>query len=643
MIVEIVERRRADDSSLSGEARFRAIFARASVGIAIIDRNGHAIESNPALQHMFGYSSKELRGRALHEFAHPEDIEPDATLFREMLTGRRKHYQIEKRYFRKSGEVMWGRLNVSLLREIEDGPAFSVAILEDINERKQFEETLIEARQFADNLIQTANVMIIGLDTEGNVTLFNPTAERLTGYTRAEIEGKNWFELLVPRDTYPRVHQEFSQLLTGGLPKSFRNPIRTKSGEERFIAWSNNELVRDGTIIGTVSFGIDITDERQAQRRLRESKALIKAVFSSLYGHVAVLDRDGRILAVNDAWMRFAQENQGRLSAVGVGANYFEACLRAIAAGDPNAVKALAGIESVRNGECEEFVVEYPCASSTEERWFEMVVHPLRRPEGGLVISHIDISGRRRAEIDAHTMRQELWHVARVATMGELTASLAHELNQPLAAILSNAQTVQRLLDNNPPDMTEIREILGDIVSDDQRASDIIRGLRSMLKKGELNLRPLDINSVIRDVIELVRSDALIKNVMIALRLAPDILKVRGDRVQLQQLVLNLVINAFDAMRDVPVNERRLEISTTPVDTGSVQVAVQDSGTGILPERLEKVFEPFFTGKSQGMGMGLTICRSIVHMHGGRIWAANNTGRGVTFRFILPIDEGSVS
>jgi len=210
-----------------------------------------------------------------------------------------------------------------------------------------------------------------------------------------------------------------------------------------------------------------------------------------------------------------------------------------------------------------------------------------------------------------------------------------------LTAILSNAQTALRLLDDTAPDMKEIREILEDVVSDDKRAGEIIRSLRNLMKKSELKSEELDLNSVIFEVIELIRSDALIKNVSVAAQLAPELPAVRGDRIQLHQIMLNLTINALDAMKGIPVSERRLEITTRRINAHSVQVAVQDAGTGIPPDQLDKVFEPFFTSKSQGLGMGLAICRSIINMHGGRIWATNNPGSGVTFRFVLPINDNS--
>jgi two-component system sensor kinase FixL len=221
--------------------------------------------------------------------------------------------------------------------------------------------------------------------------------------------------------------------------------------------------------------------------------------------------------------------------------------------------------------------------------------------------------------------------------MGELTASIAHELSQPLTAILSNVQAAQHLLENPDLDLKEIREILDDILSDDQRAGNIIRGLRNLLKKREMKFGQLDINDLVVAVIRLIHSDALIKSVSINTQLAADLPALCGDRIQLQQVLLNLALNALDAMKNLPISERVLTIATSRLDDDMVEVAVRDSGTGIPPDQLEKIFEPFVTNKSQGLGMGLAISHSIIEMHKGRIWVTNNHGRGATFRFVLPI------
>ena len=243
---------------------------------------------------------------------------------------------------------------------------------------------------------------------------------------------------------------------------------------------------------------------------------------------------------------------------------------------------------------------------------------------------------RRRSETEGQRLRQDLAHVGRVSTMGELTASLAHELNQPLTAILSNAQAAQRILEAGKADPAEILEILGDIVEDDKRAGEVIRRLRGFLKKGDLELSALDIGELVGQVAWLVRSDAIIRNVVIRLELAPELPPVGGDRVQLQQVVLNLIMNGLDAMRESGMGERTLVLRTSSAGPTSVVVAVEDSGGGVEEAALEHIFRAFYTTKPDGLGMGLAIARSIVEAHGGQLDARNNPAGGATFSFTLP-------
>jgi signal transduction histidine kinase len=246
---------------------------------------------------------------------------------------------------------------------------------------------------------------------------------------------------------------------------------------------------------------------------------------------------------------------------------------------------------------------------------------------------------RRRSEMEGQRLRQDLAHVGRVSTMGELTASLAHELNQPLTAILSNAQAAQRILDSEGADLKVIHEILRDIVEDDKRAGEVIQRLRGFLRKGHLELSTLDIGELVSQVARLVSSDAIIRNVVIRLELAAGLPPVVGDRVQLQQVVLNLLMNGLDAMREAGAGERTLVLRTFMAAPASVVVAVEDSGVGIEEANLEHVFHAFYTTKPDGLGMGLAIARSIVEAHGGRLDARNNPQGGATFSFTLPIIE----
>jgi two-component system sensor kinase FixL len=252
-----------------------------------------------------------------------------------------------------------------------------------------------------------------------------------------------------------------------------------------------------------------------------------------------------------------------------------------------------------------------------------------------------DITARKIAEAELQRNREELAHTTRVSTLGELAASLAHELNQPLTAILSNAQAAQRFLSVKPMDMEEIKDILKDIVEDNSRASEVIRRMRALVKKEDLAFEVLDLGSVVGDVIQLVHSDAILRNIRVSFAANSDLPAMRGDRVQLQQVVLNLLLNAFEAMNDTPAAEREVVVQVKLDGVDTVEVAVCDRGTGITSEKFDKMFQPFFTTKRDGLGMGLSISRSIVERHGGRLWAENNRERGATFHMALPVEEGS--
>jgi two-component system, LuxR family, sensor kinase FixL len=267
----------------------------------------------------------------------------------------------------------------------------------------------------------------------------------------------------------------------------------------------------------------------------------------------------------------------------------------------------------------------------------EVALSPMPTEKGpSVLVSVADITERRRVERETAHQRDELAHLSRVAMLGELSGSLAHELNQPLTAILSNAQAAQRFLAHDPPRVDKLAEILADIVKSDHRAGAVIQRLRSLLRKEEAQRSPLDINDVVGESLRLMRSDLLNRNVTIRTDLAEALPAVSGDRNQLQQVLLNLVMNACDAM-DGDHADRRLLVRTQTTANGSVEICVADRGAGIPSANLERIFEPFVTTKSQGLGLGLAICRSIMEAHGGRLWATNNADRGATLHCELPV------
>jgi PAS domain S-box-containing protein len=256
--------------------------------------------------------------------------------------------------------------------------------------------------------------------------------------------------------------------------------------------------------------------------------------------------------------------------------------------------------------------------------------------EARLVGIVADITQRKQAEAETADQRAQFAHLTRVAMLGELSGALAHELSQPLTAILSNAQAAERMLANEVPDMAEVRSTIADIVADDRRAGEVIRQLRSLFKKEEIRYEPSDLNAVVAETQKIVHSELIARHVRLVTRLSPGLAPVMGHRVQLQQVFLNLLINACDALLHNKPEDRTLTISTGLDRNGGVRISFADNGPGIAAEMLDRLFEPFVTSKRRGLGLGLSVCQSIIRAHRGRLWASNNEDRGATFWIALP-------
>lgn len=256
----------------------------------------------------------------------------------------------------------------------------------------------------------------------------------------------------------------------------------------------------------------------------------------------------------------------------------------------------------------------------------------------------LDITDRKRSESEAQELREELSHAGRVTMLGQLASSLAHELGQPLGAILRNAEAAQMMLQSPSPDLEELRAIVSDICKDDHRAGDVINRLRSLLKRHRVESHPISVDDLVQEVVSLIRSDATARGVTLTTDMPAGLPAVRGDRVHLQQVLLNLMINGMDAIDGDPNHERCVKLHAHRDGNGMVEFAVSDSGHGVPTEQLGKLFEPFFTTKPNGMGMGLPISRTIIEAHGGRIWAERNPDRGTTLRFTLcAVDAGETA
>ncbi len=284
--------------------------------------------------------------------------------------------------------------------------------------------------------------------------------------------------------------------------------------------------------------------------------------------------------------------------------------------------------------------------TSVGRRYSAVTYSPLRpdseRVEAALVIIR-DLTEHMLASEALREAQMELAHVNRVATMGQLTASIAHEVNQPLAAVVANAEACLRWLDRETPDLEEARQSVRWIMDDGNRASEVIRRVRALAKKTSLEKVPLNINDVVSETIPLVQRELISHQVSLRMELAPTLPTIMGDRVQLQQVMINLVMNGIEAMQSVTDRPRELLVRSGQLETQQVLVSVTDCGPGISAESADRLFSAFFTTKSGGMGMGLSICRSIVEAHGGRLWATANIPHGATFQFTLPVNADTAS
>ena len=363
--------------------------------------------------------------------------------------------------------------------------------------------------------------------------------------------------------------------------------------------------------------------KRTAEESLRQKTEEMDQFFDLSLELLSVANTDGYFLRLNPAWERSLGYSREELMTK----RFFDFVHPDDLDRTHKAVSTLASQQRPLH-----YGNRYRCKDGTY-RWLEWTAVPA----GTLIYAAArDVTERLKEEVEVRQHREELAHVTRVAMMGELTTSLAHEISQPLTAILSNAEAAQRFLSHASPDISEVRQILEDIIRDDRRANDVVRKVRALVKKEKLRDEPLDLNEVILAVIDLIRADSLLQGLSIVTDLSPRLAVIRGDGIQLQQVILNLILNGASAMRNSPSGQRKIIVRTAMLDSRTVKTFVTDFGTGIDENHIDRLFEPFYTTKPEGLGMGLSISQTIIKAHGGTMEAKNNREGGATFAFSLP-------
>jgi len=567
-----------------------------------------------------GRSLEDMRGWGWTSVVHPDDVEEEVAKWRSSLaTG--EPFEDEVRVRRADGEYRWQLHRKVPARDDQGKVTQWYGSSFDIEDRRRAEDELRKQKEVFQKIFENIPVTISFVGVDGRIELVNPQWESTMGWTLKEIHEQNvdTFVELYPDPQYRQIVLDFIARSTG---EWIDRKVRVRDGRVIDLAVAGVHL-SDGT---SVAIGRDITERKRAEAELRESEARFRLVADSAPVMIWMSGTDKLCTYFNKPWLDFTgrsiDRELGNGWAEGVHPEDLQKCLDTY-------------IQSFDRREA--FKMEYRIRRHDGEfRWILDIGAPRFNPDGsfaGYIGSCIDVTEQRGAEEQLRQAQEDLAHVTRVMMMGELAAAIAHEVNQPLAAIVLNANFCLKQFASATPNFDKLREATSEIVNDGTRASAVISGIRALLRKSAPERVTVDINQIIQEVTILLRGELTRNRVFLRTDLAADLPRLSGDRVQLQQVMINLVMNGIEAMRSLVHRPRELLIKSAR-NHNEVLIQVQDSGEGLDPQQAEHIFQPFFTTKPEGIGMGLSISRSIVESHGGRLWAELGS-KGALFQFTL--------
>jgi PAS domain S-box-containing protein len=504
---------------------------------------------------------------------------------------------------------------------------FLAAVLE---ERARRETDLGESESRFRIVADAAPVLIWMSDVDKLCTFFNRSWLEFTGRTLQEELGNGWAEGVHP-DDLQKCLKIYSEAFDARQPFLMQYRLRRNDGEYRWV--SDHGVARYDArrnFAGYIGSCVDVSELLNKDHALRESEERMRLAADA--ANLGIWEWD---LSKDEIWATNAR--RALLGWPVSGKVTFDDFISRVHTEDRNRIREIID-HAIHEGK--DFDSEYRLVLPDGiVRWMATrgSVHFDGNARAARVLGiSIDITERKQAEIEAGQRREELSHLSRVALIGEMSASIAHELNQPLAGIASNASAGQRFIDRGKIDLQEIRDLLADISADARRASDVVRQIRAMIRKEQAPRQRMNLNDIVMNVVHMIGPDALLHSCELKTSLDEKLPAVEGDPIQMQQVLVNLIMNAFDAMREIPASRRKVEITTEQNGDGMVRTSVRDYGIGISRETSERMFEQFFTTKTEGLGMGLAIVRSIVESHGGKIEAQNIEGGGARLSFILP-------
>lgn len=646
---DITDSKNAEGALKQSECRLAAAMDVAELGFYEVANGDRVVFLDRRAREIIGASPAEEEAGRIFEFwgkhVHPEDLTRVMELNRALNEGERERLTLDYRFLNpERGVIHIHHLVHVIARDAAGHAVRTIGVLQDVTGRQETEKALRESRARMAAALDVAELGFYEMLNGVRVTFLDRRARDIVGATEADEQAGRimefWMEHIHPEDV-PGVMEVQRLMEEAGRDRltvdyRFMNPERGVI----FIHHLAHVLERDAAGLAMRTIGIlqDVTERKQKEAELRAQQVhLTSAIEAAGLGFYEM--RDNGQTHVTDDHLR---------ALIGFPKDEDEARVRDfwLAHVHPEDLpRVLRKSRDLLEGKVDRVTGEYRYRHPTRgELWFHQLSRTLERDASEHVLRTVgviqDVTERKAAELEARRTQNELAHATRMSILGELAASMAHELNQPLAAILSNAQAARRFLAAPAPDMQEIREILNDIVRDDKRAGDVIHHMRAMVqKKGAVAAEPLDFNKLVGDTAKLVHGELVGRNIGLELNLAPKLPTVLAGRVEMQQVLLNLMVNAMDAMRDQPADRRQLQIRTSAAD-GRVRVALRDYGHGISENAMADIFRPFFTTKTHGLGMGLSISRSMVATHGGKLWAENAPDGGAVFWIDMPVASG---